>query len=165
MIARSSSTAFLLSRKPVMPDASSTDKIGIVTQRGQGQLGFFKRNKATTADDCCSNAIEKPDGTLHHAATQHNGVRRKQRDQIRQPQPKVVSLSFACLQRQRISVVREFADSFRGQVGAMRVVCRHLALDPTNHCRTGRERFPASVKTTYARWPRGLDHVMADLRV
>src|SRR5579872_235003 len=47
----------------------------------------------------------------------------------------------------------------------MRVVRRHPALDPTDHGRASRERFPAPVKTTYACWPGGLDHVMADLRV
>src|SRR5579872_163845 len=100
MIARSSSTVFLLSRKPVMPNSSSTDEIGIVAQRGQGQLRFFRGHEATKARDRCSKSVERASGALHYAAAEHNGVRREERGQIRQSQPEIVSLPLARLKRQ-----------------------------------------------------------------
>src|ERR1017187_5750578 len=165
MIARSSSTVSLLWSKAVIPNASGADKVGVLAQGSHRQIRLFKGNKTATAADRGANAIEKQGCALHHTAAKHNGVRRKDRDQIRQPQPQVVRLSFARLQSQLIPLVREFANSLRGQVGAMRVIHLHPALDPPNHRRSSGERFPASVKTAQARWPGGVDDVMANFRV
>src|SRR5579864_5229918 len=45
----------------------------------------------------------------------------------------------------------------------MRIIRRGVALEPRDHCRTSRERLPASVKATGALWPRRIDDLMPDL--
>src|SRR5580704_243237 len=116
--------------KAMMPDHRCSNQVGVLAERGQEQLSLFKWDETAALADGLANAFKKKTGTLHDAAAQHNGVRSKQIDQVREAKPQIEGFALYSGKSHLIAFHRQLADSLGGDAPAMRVVRRRGAFEP-----------------------------------
>src|SRR6266702_467777 len=99
--------------EPVMPNSGCTDKVGILSQRSQGEFRFFIRNEAAAPGDLFANALQKEQSTLHHTAAQDNPVGNKEVDQVCDAEAEIVGLAINDSASQFVSFKSKLADLLR----------------------------------------------------
>ncbi len=149
----------------MMPNHGRPDQVGIFSQRGEEQLGFFKGNEAAAPADGLANAIEKKIRTLHNAAAQHDCIRGEEINQVGEAEAKIFCFAIYSRTGQCIAFAGQLTDSFCGQPGAMRIVRRRSSFQPCGHGRPRCQRFPAPAIAARAEWPRRIDYLVADFRM
>src|SRR5271165_3426121 len=153
------------SAKSIVPHSRRADEVGIFSQRREHELRLLGWDESEAAGDDFANAVKKQRRAIHHATAEHNGVRRKQIDQVGESQAEIEGLMLDGSQSSFIPLLRKLTNLLRRDPLAMRISRRRMALDPRHHGRTSGQRFPAPVKSARALRPRRIDDLVANLRV
>src|SRR5205814_690753 len=85
--------------------------------------------------------------------------------EIRESESQIVRLSFNRPKGDQVFFSRQFANSFRGDSLAVRIVGRSIALKRFHHCRARGQRLPASAKAACTFRTSRIDHMMSNLSV
>lgn len=122
--------SFVTLVKPFVPDPTGSNEVGIVTERGQGQLNLFERDESTSPAHCFTNPVKKHIGTLHHASAQNYGIRRKQVHEISQPDSQIERLPGNGAQGQRVAGVGELTDTFGCELLSADILAGFPSIEP-----------------------------------
>src|SRR4029077_10578121 len=122
-------------------------------------------NKAAAPGNDRANPLQKKCGTLHETTAHHDHVGHEYGDQIGQTQTKIIGFALDGTLRPLIAIASQVADSLRGQSGTVRIIGRSISFQPTDHCRTSGQGFPASPKTAYAKRAGSIDDMMTNFRM
>src|ERR1700694_5703850 len=111
----------------------------------------MKRYETTLSSDSRAHTVQKKVCASHNAAAQHDRVWRKKRNQIGHPQPQIIGFPLDALERQRVPLLRQFANLLGGQTLEMGIVLWSLTRQPLDHCWSARQYLPTAARSAKTR--------------
>src|SRR6266550_1850766 len=161
---KSASTEISLRAEPVVPDSGCPDQVCVLPQRRQGQLRFFRRNKATAGNNDCTDSIQKQCCTVHNTAAEHDNIGNEHGHQIGETETEIAAFVLDSPKSPCVTFLSQLANLLGRQVSPW-VFWGRVAIKPFNHGRTGRQRFPTSSEATQAAGTGEIDQVVPYFRM